>query len=253
LSGGCPVEGLYQPRYQHNPDGSFSFRADQAEAEKLFTNAQPVRHYLKGSFVWDLPDLAMGSGPRRTIGWIVNDWQLAGVWTASSGQDYRIAYTYQNGGANVNLTGSPDYAARVRIVGDPGNGCSSDPLRQFNANAFQGPVPPSDGLESGSGYLKGCFQSAFDLSVARIFRLGGGRTLQFRADVFNSLNQAIITGRNTTMALTNPNDPVTITNLPFDASGNVIAARARPNGAGFGVANLYQTPRTVQVHIRFGF
>lgn len=252
-SGGCPVEGLYQPRYQHNPDGSFSFRADQPEGEKLFTNTQPIRHHFKGSFVWDLPDLAAASGSRRALGWIVNDWQLAGVWTASTGQDYRIAYTYQNGGASVNLTGSPDYTARVRIVGDAGSGCSDDPLRQFNTSAFQGPIAPSLGLESGNGYLRGCLQSVLDLSVARIFRLGGGRTLQVRADIFNAPNQAIITGRNTTVALPNPNDPVTITNLPFDTSGNMIPARARPNGAGFGVANNYQAPRTVQVHLRFGF
>ena len=62
-----------------------------------------------------------------------------------------------------------------------------------------------------------------------------------------------MTVRNTTMQLNNPNDPVTIANLPVDANGNVIAARAKPNGAGFGTATAFQTPRTVQLQIRFGF
>ena len=60
-------------------------------------------------------------------------------------------------------------------------------------------------------------------------------------------------GRNTTMNLASPSDPVTITNLPFDANGNLIDARSRPRGAGFGVATGYQNPRTVQAQIRFSF
>ena len=68
-----------------------------------------------------------------------------------------MSQQYQTGNANVNLTGSPDFAPRIRIVGDPGKGCSSDPYRQFNTAAFQGPLVGSVGLESGNGYLFGCF------------------------------------------------------------------------------------------------
>ena len=153
----------------------------------------------------------------------------------------------------MNITGSGDYGGRVRIVGDTGSGCSSDPLRQFNAAAFQGPLPGSVGLESGNNYLKGCFQSALDLSLQRSIDVGGGRVIQFRADVFNALNEARVTGRNTTVNYNNPSDPVTETNLPYDASGNVVASRSQPKNAGFGVANAYQTPRQVQLQIRFRF
>lgn len=52
----------------------------------------------------------------------------------------------------MNLTGSPDFTPRIRIVGDPGSGCSGDPYRQFNAAAFQGPVVGSVALESGNNY-----------------------------------------------------------------------------------------------------
>src|SRR5207237_108103 len=121
---------------------------------------------------------------------------------------------------SVNLTGSPDYAARVRIVGDPGAGCSpKDLYRQFNTAVFQGPLKGSDGLESGTGYLNGCFSSTLDLAIARNIRLPHGRNIQLRADLFNAPNSAQITGRNVTMNLTSPGDPVTITNLPFDTTG----------------------------------
>jgi hypothetical protein len=49
-----------------------------------------------------------------------------------------------------------------------------------------------------------------------------------------------------------PTDP-TPANLPFDAQGNLIESRSLPKNAGFGVANAYQAPRTMQFQIRFSF
>ena len=167
---------------------------------------------------------------------------------------YTVGFSYANGGGNVNLTGSPDYGARIRVVGDPGSGCSKDLTRQFNTAAFQGPATGSVGLESGNSYLKGCFISTMDLAIARNIRLGGARTFQIRLDMFNALNAAGITGRNTTLNLNNPSDPVTGTNLPYDpVTGAPIASRLLPRGAGLGVATGFQAPRTMQLQLRFSF
>jgi hypothetical protein len=242
-----------QARLQHAADGSFSLRADQAQADELLGNLRPQTHIMRGTFIWDLPDLKSTQPAARALGLVVNDWQLSGSWIGATGADYTIGYTYASGGANINLTGSPNYAARVRIVGDPGSGCSSDVYRQFNTAAFQGPLTSSVGLESGNGYLKGCFTSQLDLSIARNIKLGGSRALQLRLDVYNVPNAAGITGRNTTMNLASPSDPVTITNLPFDASGNLVAARSLPKNAGFGAVTSYQTPRSLQAQVRFSF
>jgi hypothetical protein len=111
----------------------------------------------------------------------------------------------------------------------------------------------SVGLESGNDYLKGCFSGTLDLSIARNIRMGGSRVLQIRVDMFNAPNTAQITARNTTMQLNNPTDPVTITNLPYDASGAILPNRVRPNQAGFGAVSAYQAPRNVQGYIRFSF
>ena len=154
----------------------------------------------------------------------------------------------------MNITGSPDYNGRVRVVGDPGTGCSKNVYRQFNPAAFQGPITGSVGLESGNDYVHGCLTSTLDLAIARNIRFPHGRSIQLRVDMFNAPNSASITGRNATMNLSNPNDPVTITNLPFDpATGELVASRSLPRGAGFGVANNYQTARTLQGQIRFSF
>jgi hypothetical protein len=237
-------------RLQHNADGTITTRADQGRADELLGDNHPPRHLMRAQFVWELPDLT--SGP-RALGYILSDWSLSGIWSGVSGPAYAVTAVYQNGGGNVNLTGSPDFTPRVRISGDTGSGCSSDPLRQFNTAAFQGPVVGSDGLESGNGYLRGCFISALDTAIARNFKAGGNRTVQLRLDVFNLFNQAGIIARQTQMNLTSPSDPVTITNLPFDAAGNVIPARAKPNGAGFGVATDYQPARALQFQLRFSF
>jgi len=268
---GLASTGSTAARLQHNADGSVTHRSDQAEADKLM-QVDPIRHIIKANFVWDLPDMASTSAPLRALGYVINDWQLSGIWTATTGSinpltsPYAVGFSYQSGGSSVNLTGSPDYGARVRIVGDPGSGCSSDPYRQFNTSAFQGPLTNSVGLESGAGYLRGCFVSAFDLSIARNIRLGGGKNLQLRADLFNAPNAAAITNRNTTLMLSNPNDPVTNAAPVFDpvtgllnngvnltSTGAVSPDRSKPKNAGFGVATAYQTPRNVQLQVRFSF
>ena len=240
-------------RLQHAPDGSYSVRADQDQAQKLLGEVIPVKHFFKGNFVWDLPDLRRDGAALRGLGLLINDWQLSGVWTATTGAAYSVGYSYSSGGSNVNITGSNDFGGRVRIVGDPGSGCSSDRFRQFNAAAFEGPLSGSVGLESGSGYLRGCFQQVLDLTIARNIRMGGARNLQLRVDMFNAPNSAGIIGRNTSMTLASPADPVTVSNLPYDAQGNILPNRVRPATSGFGQANTWQAPRNVQVQVRFSF
>ena len=240
-------------RLQHNADGTYQIRADQADQDKLLGTFIANRQILKGNVVWDLPDVHATASALKMLAVIVNDWQLSGVWTGATGTAYTTSFTYSSGGSAVNLTGSPTYNGRIRIVGDPGSGCSSNPLAQFNTSAFQGPLPGSVGLESGADYLRGCFTSALDLAIARNIRLGGARNLQLRLDMFNAPNQAIVAGRNTTVTFASPTDAAAATNLPFDGSGNVIPTRSLPKNAGFGVANTYQAPRTLQAQIRFSF
>jgi hypothetical protein len=246
--------GMVPPRYDHGPDGQVVLRADQDEAQELLGNQNSPTHSFKATAVWQLPRIPSNDNKAiKAILLVVNDWQLSGIWLGTSGTAYTVSQQYQTGNANVNLTGSPDFAPRIRIVGDPGKGCSSDIYRQFNTAAFQGPLVGSVGLESGNNYLYGCFSSVLDLSIARNIRLGGSRTLQLRVDMFNAPNAAGITGRNTTLQLSSPADPVTPLNLPFDANGNLLPNRVRPNQAGFGAVNNYQAPRTIQAYIRFGF
>jgi hypothetical protein len=179
---------------------------------------------------------------------------LSGAFTGGSGPTYDATYSYVSNGANVNLTGSPQYAARIKLVGNPGSGCSSNPFAQFNTAAYAGPQYGSIGNESGSNLLHGCADHTTNLSLARIFRLKSEqRRLEFRLDGYNIFNAVVINARNTTMQLASPSAPTTILNSEYNANGTLNQARLTPNNAGFGSATGAQVMRTFQLLFRFTF
>jgi hypothetical protein len=104
------------PRLQHAADGTFSVRSDQAEAQRLLGNNNPRANVMKANFVWDLPDLHATGDVMKAVGLVINDWRLSGIWTGSTGSAYAVSASYQSGGSNVNVTGSPDYGGRVYVV-----------------------------------------------------------------------------------------------------------------------------------------
>ena len=246
--------GLTQ-RLQHDPiTGAMSVRSDQAQYQELFKQLNLQRHLVKLNAVWDMPDMqTSGAGAaKKTVGYIVNDWQLSGIFTGNSGNRYDLGYTFQNNGANVNMTGSPDFGARIVYVGDPGSGCSDDQYRQFNVTAVTAPTYGSVGLESGRNILIGCPNKIIDISLARTIRLGGSRQLQFRIDAFNAFNTVIYNGRNTNINWETPTN-LSIRNSQTLPDGSLDPARLLPRNAGFGAATGAETMRNFQGMIRFQF
>jgi hypothetical protein len=251
-----------QKRLQHAADGSVSVRDDQTQYENLLHQLNLQRHLFKANWVWDLPDLKSNAPALKAVGYLVNDWQLSGLFTGGSGNRYDLGFNYQGGIGNVNLTGSPDYGPRIVINGDLGKGCSSDRFAQFNVSAVTSPQYGSVGLESGRNYLVGCPDHTVDLAIARNVKIGGGRTIQLRADMYNAFKTAIITGRNTTISWNSPTD-LTVRNATYvvnpgdtllapGATGTVIAAgRDLPRNAGFGAANAWSNSSQNGNYLRF--
>jgi hypothetical protein len=248
-----------QSRLQHAADGTISLRADQEAYEKLNENLALQRHVIKSFAVWNLPDAPVRWG---AVGrHLLSDWQLSGVFTGGSavhdgnnqpGGRYDLTYSYQNNGANVNLTGSPDYAPRIVYVGDPGSGCSGDQYKQFNTAAVTGPTYGSVGLESGRNILGGCPNKTVDLAIAKDVRVHGSKTLQFRLDIFNVFNTVVITNRERNIIYRSPTD-LTIVNSQYLADGSLDPARQTPRTAGFGAATAAQQMRNLQLQLRFAF
>jgi hypothetical protein len=132
------------------------------------------------------------------------------------------------------------------------SGCSGNEYAQFDTSAFAGPLTGSFGLESGRNYMTGCFENTFDFSIARNIRIGGNRSLQFRADIFNAFNTVMITNRQTQLQLNSPTDQ-TVRNPQFRADGTVDPARVPPRNAGFGAATGANALRSMQLQIRYQF
>jgi len=239
-----------QKRLQHASDGSVSVRPDQADYEKLLNKLDRRPHILRANAVWDFPNAPSGLG--RIGAAVLNDWQIAGVLSAGSAPAYDLTYTYQNNGSNKNLTGSPDYGARIVYVDNPGSGCSSDQYAQFNRAAVTGPTYGSVGLESGRNILRGCPDRTVDLALLRNIRAGGDRRLQFRLDVFNAFNTVVINGRATQIQYNSPTD-LTVRNSQYLPDGSLDPARLKPANAGFGAANGAQAMRNLQLHVRLQF
>jgi hypothetical protein len=247
---------LSQQHFEHNADGSITLASYQANNDKILNNVGLRRHAFKANFIWDLPDLGPTNRVLRALAVVTNDWQLSGIFTGGTGAPYDATYSYSSGGANVNLTGSPSYVARIVQNGDPGSGCSSDQYKQFNVSAYSGPVysaTGSRGDESGVNLLTGCADRTMDLAIQRNIKLGGRRQVQLRLDVFNAFNAVVYNARQTQIQWTSPDNQGTVLNNQFLADGSVNPARLTPTTAGAGAATGAQALRSMQLQVRFQF
>ena len=275
------------PRLEHFVDSGgqvrYRERADQARAQELLGNAAIASHQGRANVVWDTPDYRSATMAGRIVGAVVNNWLVSGLLTFATGTPYSLGYSYNQAGAPVNISGSPNFSPRPILLqpGNLGAGCSSDQYSQFNnrvvavtggvvSDVVRGPSGPvivpasvsvtgatysdgaSDALESGANYLTGCPSAIFDLSLVREVRLGGGRTVSFRVEAFNLFDTVVFTGRNTTLALNSPTNP-TMREAQFNPDGTVVATRLKPQDAGFGAVTGAAALRTVRVQVRFSF
>jgi hypothetical protein len=199
-------------------------------------------HNFVVNFIYQTPKVADGA-----LGVIANNWQISGVYRWTSGRPYGVGYSIP-GVSNTNLVGNDgNPGARVRLTCDPGKGWSGDPYKQIgNVNCFAPPQPGSDGAESARFFLYNPPINNLDMSISKSFPAGKRVRLEVRLDAFNALNHTQFISVNSTVnfaSLTNP----TVTNLPYDASGNLV----RNNG--FGTANVVAPPRTLQLVTRLTF
>jgi len=245
---------LQQPIVQHTATStgiSESFSPVYTANASVINNAGLRRHTLKGYLVWAFPKVTTLG---KAADYAVNGWQLSTVYTGGSGAQYDVGFSYTSNGANVNLTGSPQYVARIKIASNPGSGCSGNLYQEFNTSAFTGPTYGSVGNESGNEQFTACWDNNWDLALQRSFNvLSEKRKLNIRFDAFNVFNLTSITGISSTMTLASPAAPSTPTNNQFLANGALNTARITPQNAGFGAATAAQAMRTLQLTARFTF
>ncbi len=197
-------------------------------------------HNFVANFIYQTPKVAHGA-----LGYVVNDWQLSGIFRYSSGQPYAVGFSIPGIG-NANLSGTDNPAARIALTCSPGSGSSGDPYRQINTSCFAPPQPGSQGLESSRYFLHGPATNNLDLSLSKIIPIGKTVRMEVRLDAFNALNHTQFTTINATANFRSLTDH-TITNLPYDANGNLV------NNNGFGTISGVAPPRTLQLVTRLTF
>ena len=210
---------------------------------------------MRANFIWQLPHITSSqTGAMKALGYIVNDWNLAGIWSGATGRSYTSATATRSGGSNLE---HPDRLARLRAARRHRRryrvGVQLGSVQAVQHRGFQGPLADSVGLESGSGYLKGCFISSLDLSISRVIRLDTRAADPAAARPV----QRVQSGRDH-----RPQHDGAVREPGGDHGDHEPAVRRQrepdpvavvPRDAGFGVATAYQTPRAVQVQIRFSF
>ena len=173
------------------------------------------KHVVNGTAVYQLP-----GGAKGALGALANDWQLAGIVRAQSGDHFNVVT-----GADSALTGQTNQRPN-QILADPylktGN-------QWLNPAAFQAPAPGTYGNVPINGFIGPGLWNV-DMGITRSFHTGASREVQLRVELFNVFN--------TVQKL----DPLT--------APNIYAALNSPT---FGQITTAADPRIVQLALKYVF
>lgn len=158
-------------------DNDMTQDPDDRRAERGLSNYD-LRHYFVTYLNYDLPDLG---GP----GWLSRGWQFNAISTLASGNPFSVLVGYDHARARFQAGTSPqrpDLAA-----GADRNPILGGPDQYYDPSAF---VLPEAGFYGnlGRNTLIGPGLFNIDISVNKQFQISEGVRLQFRTEMFNSLN-----------------------------------------------------------------
>jgi TonB-dependent receptor-like protein len=188
---------------------------DSRRAERGLSNYD-LRHYFVSYVTTELPRFA---GPE----WLTAGWQFNAISMLASGNPFSVVVGFDQARARFQAGTSPQRPDLV--AGRSGNPILGGPNKYFDPAAFALPAPGYYGT-LGRNTLIGPGMIALDLAANKTFRLREGLNLQFRTEVFNSLNH--------------PNFSIPGQRTVFSSTGAV------------GSAGLITTTRTSSRQLQFG-
>src|SRR5690242_20243182 len=180
-----------------------------------------ILHQFNGNFSYQLPfgsGQHFASGSRGLLNQLIGGWQWNGIVTAQGGFPLTpLVGSNISGTGDPNITDVPDWNPNVTgpiVLGKPD--------LWFSPNAFLMPVAGTFGNVS-RGSLRGPGLVDVDTSFFKRFQITERYTLQFRAELFNILNQANFAYPNTILFGANA---CTATSNRFTCSANSISSSA---------------------------
>jgi hypothetical protein len=202
------------------------------------------RQNFSSNFVYTTPDVLRSA---KILHAVASGWLVSGIAAFMTGAPVGVGFSIPGIG-NANLTGSPDLGARIPTTGVKPATASDNPYARINVAAFAEPKVGSIGMESSSNHLFGPGINNWNLSLEKSFGMTERLRLRLRLDAFNAFNNTQFSGYNATVNFRSLTDP-TVTNLPYDANGNLIWAQRN----GFGTVNGARDPRVLQMYLRLQF
>jgi TonB dependent receptor len=174
--------------YDHQTLNLFNFRSSKG----LSAYDQPFNNTT--SVVWDLPygrNRRFGSGMPYVVDGLLGGWALTGINTMTSGQTINLLYDPST--AFIATAGDNDTAFyRPNITGDPMMPAGQRSIYQYlNPNTVQIPTDVTHPYgNAGRNIARSDSYCVLDLGIQKRFRLPGeGRSLEFRTEMFNTLNK----------------------------------------------------------------
>lgn len=188
---------------------------DSRSAERGLSNFD-LRHYFVSYVTTELPHFG---GPE----WLTAGWQFNAISSFASGNPFSVVVGFDQARARFQAGTSPQRPDLVS--GKSNNPILGGPNKYFDTSAF---VLPSAGYYGtlGRNTLIGPGLATIDLAANKTFKLGERLNLQFRTEVFNSLNH--------------PNFSIPSQRTVFSSTGAV------------GSAGLITTTKTSSRQLQFG-
>ncbi|HEV2423757.1 MAG TPA: TonB-dependent receptor [Terriglobia bacterium] len=204
------------------PENSYNIAAEKGRADFDY------RHRFSLAYVYSLPlGRSFAHLENTTANFLIEDWQVAGIALVQSGAPYTVTVSgnpSENGDGNDRpnvVAGVPLYPAQQTV--------NQWALR----SAFSVPAQFTYG-NAGRNTLTGPGEATWDFSLIRDFRLAESKKLEFRAEMFNLLNQP-------NFSLPDGN----IGDTTFGVIGNTVQPIAGQASGGPG------DPREIQFALRF--
>jgi len=139
-------------------------------------------HVVKVNWLWDLP--RWKSAP-RFAGAVVNNWQMSGIFTLSSGAPLGVGFSQV---VATDITGSPTDGARIVVLANPVLPRGERTFeRFFNTEVFAVPAAGTIGNAARTVILSPGINN-WDLTAYKNFKFAERFTAQFRAEFYNAFN-----------------------------------------------------------------
>jgi outer membrane receptor protein involved in Fe transport len=188
-----------------------------------------VKHNLTFNWTYDLPFAKNTQGVRAVL---FRGWQLNNITSVNSGPPFTVQISGYNRSGNLNTTNFSLNERPNLKAGRSNNPILGGPDHYWDVSAFElGPLNQRGNL--GRNTLIGPGLVNVDVSLGKSFDITEGKSLQFRAEVFNAPNHPNFAPPTQRGVFNND------TGIPLSTAGIISATATRPRQIQFGLKLMY--------------